>query len=149
MATISACGGGSKDPAGPAEAYLAAPGDAGTGRAILVGNANAPQWPRDPVTITSATITGDTLILDVSFSGGCAEHQLQLLVDTVWMESYPVQIGALLAHDDRDDPCDAIVTGAVRFDLRPLAQAYRRAYQSASGKIALRLAGAPHLIYEF
>lgn len=47
------------------------------------------------------------------------------------------------------DPCDAIMAGTVRFDLRPLAQACRRAYQSASGTIALRLADAPMLTYEF
>ena len=44
------------------------------------------------------------------------------------MESSPVQINALVTHDDGDDPCDALVTEERAFDLTPLAEAYEAAY---------------------
>jgi hypothetical protein len=45
-----------------------------------------------------------------------------------WMESFPVQINALITHDDGDDPCDGVVTEERRFDLLPLREAYEDAY---------------------
>ena len=44
------------------------------------------------------------------------------------MESNPVQVNALLAHDDDDDPCDAVVSQRRTFDLTPFLEAYEEAY---------------------
>jgi hypothetical protein len=44
------------------------------------------------------------------------------------MESFPVQVRAFLSHDGKKDPCDAIVTRALSFDLRPLKRAYQESY---------------------
>jgi hypothetical protein len=96
------------------------------------------------------TIEGDSIRIGVSFGGGCAEHQLQLIADVVWAESYPVQVGARLAHEDNDDACDGLITGSLSFDLSPLKRVYQASYQSRTGKIALRLEGAPSVpVYEF
>ena len=43
-------------------------------------------------------------------------------------ESDPVQTWMLLAHDDLDDPCEALIERSVVFDLDPIRQAHIDAY---------------------
>lgn len=144
------CGTDGSTGLGPSDALLSDNLDEGRGRVILVRDAHAPGLPSDPVTIGSVSFDGDTIVIDVSFGGGCAEHRLQLLAETTWMESWPVQIHARVAHDANDDPCDAVLQGTLRFDLGPLKRMYQASYQTVSGKIALRLAGATSApVYEF
>ncbi len=85
-------------------------------------------WPRDPYTLGSVTVEGRTLTAQVTYGGGCAAHRMDLVAWGGWLESFPVQIHALITHDDEDDPCDAVVTDARRFELSPLARAYEDAY---------------------
>lgn len=147
---LAACGTGKDAGLGPVPVVLSDAIGQGRGNVILVRDLRDPQWPSDPLTIGDVAVEGDTIRLDVSFSGGCTEHQLQLIADVVWAESYPVQVGARLAHEDNDDACDGIITGSLSFDLSPLKRAYQASYQSRTGKIALRLQGAPSIpVYEF
>jgi hypothetical protein len=89
---------------------------------------HVPALPADPVQILGASIAGSLLSVDLEFSGGCTTHAFALFLSQEWMESFPVQIVAFLAHDDRDDACDGIVRRTVRFRLQPLEQAYVAAY---------------------
>ena len=147
---LAACGTGDDGGLGPVPAVLSSATGQGRGSIVLVRDLRDPQWPADPVTISDVAIEGDTIRLDVSFGGGCAEHHLQLIADVVWAESYPVQVGARLAHENNDDACDALIAGTLSFDLSPLKRAYQASYQSPTGKIALRLEGAPSVpVYEF
>jgi hypothetical protein len=147
---LAACGTAEDGGLGPGPAVLSGAIGQGRGRVILVRDLRDPQWPSDPVTITGVAIEGDTIRLGVSFGGGCRDHQLQLITDVAWMESYPVQVAARVAHEDNDDPCDALITGSLSFDLSPLKRAYQASYQSPTGKIALRLQGAPSVpVYTF
>jgi hypothetical protein len=114
-----------------------------SGQIIITPDADAPQWPSDPVTIHAVEVRGDSLELTVSFGGGCRDHAFSLLADAAWMESYPVQIGARLAHDAKGDACDALLTRVLKFDLSPLKAAYAASYQTLSGIIRLNVRGAP------
>lgn len=82
----------------------------------------------DPVSVISGTISGDMLTVKASHSGGCREHDFKLFMRPVFMESYPVQANLFLQHIDPDDPCDAIITEDVSFDIRPIAELYREGY---------------------
>lgn len=79
-----------------------------------------PQWEQDPADLNEASITEDTLHLSLSFSGGCATHRFDLLVLEGIMESAPPRAHAVLAHDDKDDACDAYLTETITFDLTPI-----------------------------
>jgi hypothetical protein len=85
-------------------------------------------YPSDPVSLASAEILSDSLALAVRYSGGCAVHAFRLIAFNYWLESNPVQVVAVLAHDDPDDPCDAIVSDTITFGLAPLREAYRDSY---------------------
>ena len=105
----------------------------------------------DEYVLNTAVITGDTLSVSVSFSGGCEEHQFTLVTDGMFLESKPVQLRLSLAHDANNDPCEAFPTEEHQFDLSKIKKLYQSAYQQESGVIILVLKNAPHggLIYEF
>lgn len=107
-------------------------------------------FPNDPITIDSARVDGDTLAVSVSDGGGCMNHTYQLVIGSAWMESFPVQVGARIAHDAMGDACKAIVRRDLRISLHPLASAYFSSYQQEHGTIAIRLLGYPDaLLYKF
>jgi len=120
--------------------------DVWSGQIIITPDADAPQWPTDPVTIHGVVVKGDSLELSVSFGGGCRDHEFGLLADGAWMESYPVQLGVRLAHDAKGDACRALLSRVLRFDLSPLKAAYHDSYQATSGIIRLNVRGAPALV---
>jgi hypothetical protein len=115
--------------------------DTWTGQVIITEDVRDPRWPSDPVTIRTAEVKGDTLELSVSFGGGCRGHTFLLLADGAWMESYPVQTGLRLAHEDNNDNCDALLTRVLKFDLVPLKVAYTNSYGPAPASIRLRIGG--------
>lgn len=107
----------------------------------------------DPFALNSAEISGNTLTISVSFSGGCRNHVFVLTAARFFLESSPVQLPMVLTHEDHDDPCEAYPTENRRFDLTPIKERYRMAYGQDSGSVRLLLRPAPNtdqpLVYEF
>ncbi len=106
------------------------------------------EWPRDLLTLKRHTLARPTLTLDVEYSGGCEDHEFDLVAWGGWLESFPIQVNVLLAHESHGDACDALITQGLRFDLSPLERAYVATYGTAAQgatTIVLRLAvpGAP------
>lgn len=87
----------------------------------------------DDYTINSAEVKGNQLIVEVAYSGGCKEHEFELLGDRRIMKSLPPQMNIVLKHNANQDMCRALITTTLIFDITP-AQEY------ANGKIlVLRL----------
>ncbi len=109
------------------------------------------EWGIDEYTLNSATITDDTLILNVSYGGGCENHQFTLVTTGVFLESFPVQLSVSLAHNANRDPCEAWLTDNYHFDLSAIKNLYQAAYQQKAGTIILLFKDAPNgqLVYEF
>lgn len=85
----------------------------------------------DQFVINSAEITGNILILSVSYGGGCEDHDFLLYMSPpVFMESFPVQVNLYLHHNGHNDACDAYLTEELRFDLSPIRNLYNRSYRS-------------------
>ncbi len=120
------------------------------GKILLVESVDSPAWAKDPLTFGAISIDGDTLNVTVTYGGGCRRHALQPIAETTWMESFPVQVGARIAHHANGDLCRALVTRELHIDLSPLRELYQTSYQTAHGKIRVRLAGAKDVpVYEF
>src|SRR4029079_7969979 len=139
IAAIGACA--KPDMMAPDQAALTATGTDLRTQILLVSSVSSPVWASDPLSISSASIEGDTLRLPATYGGGCRRHALQPIAETVWMESYPVQVSTRIAHNAGGDACKALVSRVLHIDLSPLRDAYRQSYHTSSGKIALRLAG--------
>lgn len=108
-------------------------------------------WGTDAYTINAATLQGDTLTINVSYSGGCETHAFTLVAEERFLESFPVQLRVSLAHNANGDTCEALITEALHFDLTPIKEAYQKGYQTDEGAIVLHLKDAPpsDLFYDF
>lgn len=70
--------------------------------------------------VTDAKISGDVLIIDVTFSGGCKEHEFNAYWNGVMMKSMPPKIGLYIEHKTNDDNCRKVINETLRFDLSNL-----------------------------
>ena len=118
--------------------------------AVFIGDAGD-RFGTDAYALNSATITDDTLNISVSYSGGCEDHQFTLVASDTFLESFPVQLPASIAHNANGDTCEAYPTENYRFDLTPIKTMYQEGYGQEAGTIILRLKDAPdgELVYEF
>ncbi|MXZ72179.1 MAG: hypothetical protein F4Z04_11865 [Acidobacteria bacterium] len=105
----------------------------------------------DDYILNSATITGDTLAVSVSYSGGCRTHVFTLVIAASFVDSTPVRLPAVLRHDANGDTCEAFPTESYTFDLAFVRARYRAVYGPGAGRVALQLDGVPEdsLVYEF
>lgn len=103
--------------------------------------------PNDAITVDSVRIVGDTLAAVVSHGGGCAVHSYQLVIGTAWMESFPVQVRARIAHNANADVCRALLRRELRMGLQPLAEAYRKSYKQEHGTVSIQLAGSNNVLW--
>lgn len=85
----------------------------------------------------SAKIQDDTLIVDVAYSGGCAEHVFTPCWDGTFMESFPVQARLVLEHDANGDRCEAYPQETLKIDLSEMKESYLSGYQATDGTIIL------------
>lgn len=107
-------------------------------------------YPKDPLVVESAVIDGDSLLVGVQFGGGCEQHELGFCWDGAFAESDPVQVWTQISHESFDDPCDALLSLQLNFDLVPLKTAWQQSYQQQSGTIVIHLAGAAEALnYSF
>ena len=119
-----------------------------TGMVVIGGSVN--RFGNDDFALNSASITEDTLEISVSYSGGCKEHKFTLIVSEEFLESFPVQLHASLAHNGMGDSCEAYPTEIYHFDLTPIKTMYQEAYRVEEGTIVLRLKDSPNeLAYTF
>lgn len=105
--------------------------------------------PRDPFVFNRIKLVGSNFFINVSYGGGCEEHEF-VLIATSFMESYPVQVNVLLSHEDNDDPCDAWITEEMAFNISPLKKAWQEQYNKISGTIMINLDGwEEQITYDF
>ena len=72
--------------------------------------------PSDPFNIMSGEITDDCLKIEVSYGGGCKEHDFSLYYEHLPPLS-PYSGSLLLSHDAKGDLCEALITETLYFDL--------------------------------
>jgi hypothetical protein len=79
----------------------------------------------DPIDIRAATISGDTLNIDIGHSGGCAEHAYALWTTRASTRSLPPQHSVRLTHQANGDMCEAYLQRTLSFSLLPLRRMHQ------------------------
>lgn len=74
----------------------------------------------DPVNIKSAQQIGEFLVLDVSYSGGCEDHDFRLESKGRYTSTYPPEVEVALKHNSNNDRCRGIIDKKLWFNLTPL-----------------------------
>lgn len=134
--------GGCDDPASPdvrASSYIA---DQALGEVLVHFGADPGEWSADPLRVDSAEVRDDILHVYGTHGGGCQDHGYAAVAWNGWLESNPVQVGVFIAHEDHDDPCDALLSPELRFSLDDLREDYRGAYGAGPSEFILRVAPA-------
>ena len=103
----------------------------------------------DPITVISASTVGDTLVVDVSYGGGCTEHFVGVCWTGLFAALDQAQTKVSLSHDAQGDMCLALVMESYAFDISPLKAAYQVEYDSASGTVQILLPGGTTVDYSF
>ncbi len=71
----------------------------------------------DAFQIGDVRINGDTLFLDVTYSGGCKEHVFSGRHDGNIMKSLPPQLNIFIDHVANGDGCRSLISKTLSFDL--------------------------------
>lgn len=72
-----------------------------------------------PYELLSAEVVGDSLRVQVAYSGGCGEHFWYLSPAAPLMKSLPPKQPLRLEHRSPGDPCRARLLETFTFDLQP------------------------------
>ena len=75
--------------------------------------------PSAPLDVMQASIQGDSLVVQVAYSGGCAEHAFELVAAGPQVRSLPPKQPLMIAHDANGDACRARIEETLAFDLHP------------------------------
>ncbi|MGB1074712.1 MAG: hypothetical protein ACPGYK_00880 [Flavobacteriales bacterium] len=75
--------------------------------------------PTHPFELLDALVLGDSLVIEVQYGGGCAEHDFSLLSRGPLMKSMPPKQMLQVVHYTTGDPCRALVVERQAFDLTP------------------------------
>ena len=86
----------------------------------------------DAYDILGARIEGNKLFIEISYSGGCANHRFECIGNEAISKSLPPQRSIKLIHNNDDDSCESIVKQIIEVDIQPFAL-------SATGRIDIVL----------
>lgn len=70
--------------------------------------------------VNSAAVVGKSVVVDVTYGGGCREHKFKLKLNPVCLESFPSQCSANLIETVVNGPdfCEAIINKKIRFNIK-------------------------------
>lgn len=74
----------------------------------------------DEFKINQVTTKNDKLVINVQYTGGCERHDFELIWDGSYLESFPPVARMRLVHNSNGDPCKALPTEDLQFDLLDL-----------------------------
>jgi hypothetical protein len=124
------------------------PEDLGSSPTILVENINASDLYRHELRINSVKINENSLIADISFSGGCRKHEFILVISKYFIKTNPPQIELFISHNNNGDSCEAFLNEEIVFSLVPLKDLYRNEYGD-KGEIILIVSNYGDIHYSF
>ncbi|MEW6194169.1 MAG: hypothetical protein AB1521_03315 [Bacteroidota bacterium] len=86
----------------------------------LIDGSNTSVINKDILNINSAAIDKNEITFNISYSGGCEDHKIDLYALKEIEKSNPAQVTLLLSHNSNNDMCEAYITQNALFDLTEL-----------------------------
>ena len=75
-------------------------------------------YGRDTFQSNNMRISGDTLFMEVEYSGGCKEHTFTARHHGNYMKSMPPQLNLFVDHQGNGDSCRELIRRTIAFDLK-------------------------------
>ena len=98
-----------------------------TDEQIIVAESNCPEiivlnydeeWINDTYIINNVSLSeSQELELNISHSGGCQEHEYELIQNPQFCGTLPIYISIKLSHNSNGDICEAWITKDLCFDI--------------------------------
>ena len=85
---------------------------------IIITTGSIPKG--DSFSLSNNRIVGKQLEIDVSYSGGCRQHDFNLYWNGAYQESFPPQVRMKLVHDAKKDTCERLITETLVFHIQSL-----------------------------
>ena len=105
-------------------------------KGILVTDMNS--YGSDPLGITNVVVEKNLMRVSVKYSGGCKEHEFELMGNKMISKSIPAQRSIKLFHRADNDDCREIIEETLVFDIS--------AFAVGTSEVKLRLDGWETLI---
>lgn len=102
---------------------------------LIEGN-NTDILKRDRLDVNSFSLNGDKLVFNLSYSGGCRDHSIELYAFKEIQKTSPAQATLILSHNGNGDMCEAYITKTASFDLTALKN-YLKSVHGISDKALL------------
>lgn len=97
--------------------------------AVTIADMDLPLLRIDPYQLDSAWVVGDTLMTNVSYSGGCARHYFFLqMTPAAFVETHPARALLYLRHFSNRDLCDGWYQQPLRFDISKIRYYYEQVF---------------------
>ena len=91
-------------------------------------------------TVQALRVDGDTLAVDLSYSGGCEAHLFQICwPGAVFGYTEPPSAILEIWHGGEEDLCDMEITETLFFDLGPLKQTWQDESGQPAGSLLIQL----------
>jgi len=71
----------------------------------------------DPYFLNNSQRNESILYVDVSYSGGCENHEFEVVWDGLIYETNPPQANILISHNANGDACEAFLSDTLTIDL--------------------------------
>lgn len=72
------------------------------------------------VQIKNASVKENVLMLSIQYSGGCKDHDFDLMFTGNYMKSLPPKAELTLVHDGNDDMCRKLIMDNLYFSLKEI-----------------------------
>lgn len=73
-----------------------------------------------PFNMETINIIGDTLVLEITYSGGCKTHQFELVTSLGYQKSSPPKLPVVLLHHSGGEACREKIKETLRFNISEL-----------------------------
>ena len=74
-----------------------------------------------PLNVQNVLIIGDKMTINISYSGGCKEHNFKLVGNQFITNSNPPERFCRLYHENNGDDCRELVNSVLEFDISAFA----------------------------
>ena len=68
-------------------------------------------------TIKSAEITDSVLTINITYTGGCEDHNFELMFNGMYMKSLPRKANLYLKHESNGDICKKLILLELKYNL--------------------------------
>ncbi|MCG3164253.1 MAG: hypothetical protein POELPBGB_00007 [Bacteroidia bacterium] len=92
----------------------------GTKKVIVDPNRETPETKGKTYRIKTYSIEGNILSIEVSYRGGCGQHNFELYSNGLLKKSLPPQIDVYLEHKKENETCSEDIKQTLQFDISPL-----------------------------